>query len=71
MTINSSYPIARGYTDATSTTYTRFDVTQSTTGSVYFLFDTSSIPAGATITSVTARGKAKVSNTTRVTNTVM
>ena len=71
MTINSSYPITRGYTDATSTTYARFDVTQSTTGSVYFLFDTSSIPAGATITSVTARGKARVSNTTRVTNTVM
>lgn len=71
MTINSSYPITRGYTDATSTTYTRFDVTQSTTGSVYFLFDTSSIPAGATITSVTARGKARVNNTTRVTNTVM
>lgn len=71
MTINSSYPITRGYADATSTNYTRFDVTQSTTGSVYFLFDTSSIPAGATITSVTARGKARVSSTTRVTNTVM
>ena len=71
MTINSSYPIDRGYTDADSTTYCRFDVNTSTTGSVYFTFDTSEIPAGATITSVTARGKARVSNTTRVTNTVM
>ena len=71
MTINSSYPITRGYSNADSTEYTRFDVTQSTTGSVYFLFDTSSIPDGATISSVTARGKARVSNTSRVTNTVM
>ena len=71
MTINSSYPITRGYSNADSTEYTRFDVNTSTTGSVFFLFDTSSIPAGATITSVTARGKARVSNTSRVTSTVM
>ena len=71
MTINSSYPITRGYTNADDPQYTRFDVTQSTTGSVYFTFDTSNIPPEATITSVTARGKARVSNTTRVTNTVM
>ena len=71
MTINSSYPIANGYTNADSTNYARFDVTQSTTGSVYFTFDVSDIPSGATISSVTARGKARVSNTSRVTNTVM
>lgn len=71
MTINSSYPITRGYTDASSTNYTRFDVTQSTTGSVYFTFDVSDIPSNATVTSVTARGKARVSNTTRVSSTVM
>ena len=71
MSIDTSYPITRGYANADSTDYTRFNVNQSTTGYVYFLFDTSSIPAGATITSVTARGKARVSNTTRVTNTVM
>ena len=71
MTINSSYPIERGYTNADSTTYTRFDVTQSTTGSVYFTFDTSDIPSNATITSVSARGKARVSNTSRVSSTVM
>lgn len=71
MTINASYPISRGYTNADSTNYTRFDVTQSRTGEVYFTFDVSDIPSGATITSVSARGKARVSNTTRVSSTVM
>jgi len=71
MTIDSSYDISRGYTDADSTTYTRFNGTASTTGYVYFIFDTSDIPSTATITSITARGKARVSNTTRVSSTVM
>ena len=71
MTIDSQYPIDRGYTNADSTTYTRFNITQSRIGEVYFTFDTSDIPSNATITSVTARGKARVSNTTRVTSTVM
>lgn len=71
MTINSSYAISRGYTDSSSTTYTRFDGTASSTGYVYFTFDTSDIPANATITSITANGKARVSNTTRVSSTVM
>ena len=69
MSIDSSYPITRAYTDSSSTNYARFNVTQSTTGSVYFLFDTSSIPASATITSVSAKFKARVSNTSRVSNT--
>ena len=71
MSIDSGYPIDRAYTDATSTTYARFNINASSTGTVYFTFDTSSIPDGATISSVTARGKARVSSTTRVTNTVM
>lgn len=70
MTINSSYPITNGYYDSSHTSYTRFDVTQSTTGYVYFLFDTSEIPSNATITAITGQFKARVSNTTRVTNTV-
>lgn len=70
-TIDSSYPIARGYTNADSTTYTRLNVTASSRAEIYFTFDTSDIPSGATITSVTANGKAKVSSTTRITNTVM
>ena len=71
MSINSSYPISRGYTNADSTNYTRFDVTASRTGEVYFTFDVSDIPSGATITSVSANGKARVSSTTRITNTQM
>ena len=69
--IDSGYPIDRGYTNADSTTYTRLNVTASRTAEIYFTFDTSSIPPGATITSVTANGKARVSSTTRITNTVM
>ena len=69
MTINSSYPIGNGYANSSSTNYTRFDISTSTTGSVYFTFDTSAIPSNATISSVTAQFKARVGNTTRVTNT--
>lgn len=71
MTIDSSYPIDRAYENADSTNYARFNIGVSSVGEVYLTFDTSSIPDGATISSVTARGKARVSNTTRVTNTVM
>ena len=71
MTVDGSYAIDRGYTDSSSTNYTRFNFSSATTGYVYFTFDTSSIPAGATISSVTAKGKARVNNTSRVTNTVM
>lgn len=71
MSIDSGYPINRAYTNADSTTYARFNLNASSTASVYLTFDTSDIPDGATISSVTARGKARVSSTTRVTNTVM
>ena len=69
MTINSSYPIGNGYANSSSTNYTRFDISTNTIGYVYFTFDVSSIPSTATISSVTAQFKARVSNTTRVTNT--
>ena len=69
MTINSSYPIGNGYANSSSTNYTRFDISTSTTGHVYFTFDTSSIPSGATISSVTAQFKARVNNTSRVSST--
>lgn len=70
-TIDSGYPITNAYTNADSTSYARLNVTASRTAEIYFTFDTSSIPSGATITSVTANGKARVSSTTRITNTVM
>lgn len=69
MSVSGSYPVTNAYTDETSTTYARYTVSQSTTGSVYFTFDTSDLPASATITSVTAKARARVSNTTRVSNT--
>lgn len=69
LTTTSSYPVANGYHDETNTSYARLTITQSATGSMYYLFDTSDIPANATIVSVTAKARARVSNTTRVTNT--
>ena len=70
-TIDSGNPITNAYTNADSTSYARLNLTQSRTAEIYLTFDASAIPAGATITSVTARGKARVSSTTRVTNTSM
>ena len=69
MSVSGSYPVTNAYTDETSTTYARYTISQSTTGSVYFTFDVSDLPASATITSVTAKARARVSSTTRVTNT--
>lgn len=69
MSINSQYPIGNAYANSSSTNYCRFDISTSTTGYVYFTFDTSAIPSNATISSVTAQFKARVNNTTRVTNT--
>lgn len=71
MTVNAtgSNNVTYGYTDTSSTTYARFTISQSTTGLVYYKFDTSTIPSDATISSVTAKAKAKVSSTTRVTDT--
>jgi len=63
--VSSSYPIDNGYTDATSSSYAQFVLT---TGSgaatyVYYNFDTSKIPEGATINSVACQAKGYVSTT--------
>ena len=68
-TTSSSYPESRGYNDTTNTSFARWTVAQSSTGYIYYTFDASSIPASATITSVTAKARCYVGNTTRVTNT--
>lgn len=70
LTTTSSYPVSNGYTDTSSTTYARLSLSTSTTGYLYFTFDTSDIPSGATITSITATAKVRVSSTSRVTSTV-
>ena len=63
--INSSYPITNGYTDATSTNYTRINLTTGSgaTTYVYFTFDCSDIPANAIINSVTCQAKVSLSTT--------
>ena len=61
--------ITRAYNSTSNTQYATISITQNSTGYLYFTFDTSEIPAGATITSVTGTVKVRVSNTTRVTNT--
>ena len=71
ITEDGTYGASRGYTDASSTTYARYTYGSAVQGYVYYTFDTSDIPSTATITSVTARGKARVNNTSRVTNTGM
>ena len=62
--------ITNAYTDASSTTNATLTVNTSSTGYIYFTFDTSAIPAAATINSVTGTVKVRVSSTQRVTNTV-
>lgn len=69
MTIDSQYPITNAYANSSSTNYARFNISQSTTGDVYLTFDTSNIPSTATNISITGNFKARVSNTTRVSQT--
>lgn len=63
--VNTSYPIANGYTDSSSTTYSQFNITTGSgaTTSIYYNFDTSDIPNGATINSVTCSAKAYINTT--------
>ena len=71
MTTSSSYPISNAYHDSSNTSsYCRYTLSTSTTGSVYLTFDTSDIPSDATITSVTAQARLRISSTSRVTNRV-
>ena len=66
-----SYTITNAYKGSGDTTnYSRITVNTSTTGYFYLTFDTSDIPSGATITSITGTVTVRVSNTQRVTNTV-
>ena len=68
---SGSYSITNAYKGSGDTSSScRITVNTSATGYVYLTFDTSEIPAGATITSITGTVTVRVSNTTRVTNTV-
>lgn len=71
MTISGSYPITNAYVDSSDTSsYARYSISTSTTGYVYLTYDTSHIPATATIQSVVAKARLRISNTSRVTNRV-
>lgn len=71
MTVSSSYPASNAYHDSTNTsTYARYTLSASTTGYVYFTFDTSDIPSTATIQSVSAKARLRISSTSRVTSRV-
>ena len=63
--ISSSYPVSYAYDGSDSTNYAQFSIT---TGSnaytyIYYNFDFSSIPSGATINSVTASAKVYINTT--------
>lgn len=62
--INSSYPISRAL-DGSDSTYARINITTGSraTTYLYFDFDTSAIPDGSTITSVSCTAKAALSST--------
>ena len=71
MTISGSYPITNAYDESSDTSnYARYSISTSTTGYVYLTYDTSNIPATATIQSVAAKARLRISNTSRVTNRV-
>ena len=62
---NTSYPSGNGLTESSSTTYAQWNIT---TGSgaetyIYYKFDTSDIPSGATITSLSATAKCYINTT--------
>lgn len=70
--VNSSYPITRAYTNTSSTTYCTLNCTTGSRASTYLSlsFDLSSIPADATITSVTCKFKARVASTSYISTAV-
>ena len=70
LTTTTSYPVNNGYDSSNSTTYARFTLSSGATGYLYYTFDAPEIPTGATIDSVTCSVRARVSSTSRVTNTV-
>ena len=66
-----SYTITNAYKGSGDTSnYCRITINTSTTGYFYLTFDTSEIPAGATITGISGTVTVRVSSTQRVTNTV-
>lgn len=64
-TVSSSYPISNGYAGSSSTTYAQFTFVNGSRAEtyIYYTFDLSSIPANATIKSVSVTAKTYISTT--------
>lgn len=64
-TVSSSYPISNGYAGSSSTTYAQFTAVNGSQAEtyIYYTFDLSSIPANATIKSVSVQAKTYISST--------
>lgn len=70
MTLNSG-SVTNAYNSSSNTSsYARYSISTSTTGYIYLTYDTSDIPLTATIQSITAQARLRISSTTRVTNRV-
>lgn len=63
--INTSYPASNALTDSNSTTYAQFNIVTGSSAEtfIYYNFDTSNIPANATINSVTCSAKVYINTT--------
>lgn len=71
ITINNSYPITNAYQNSNdSSNYARLDYNTSTTGYIELSFNIEGIPSTATITSVSAKARLRISSTSRMTNRV-
>lgn len=71
VTINGSYPFSRAQDNADDTAdYCRLNYSTSTTGYIELTFNLPSLPAGATVTGVSARARLRISSTTRMTNRI-
>lgn len=62
--ISSSHPLSDAYSDSDSTTYAQINLTRGSGAETYYYFKFNlSIPEGATIKSITAKGKGYISAT--------
>ena len=71
--VNSSYPISNGYTDTSSSTYAYITCNTGSSASSYisYTFPSPDIPSGATITSVSASARVRVSSTSYISTAVL
>jgi hypothetical protein len=71
--VNDSYPISNGYTDTSSSTYAYITCNTGSRASSYisYTFPSPNIPSGATITSISASARVRVSSTSYISTAVL